>query len=186
MTIFPHSDPSLLPGDRLMRLACGIVCLAVALAAVPAAATTLMRRVPLELAAAEATRIVHATVVDVHSDRDEWGAPATWVTLDVSRTLKGAVPGHLTIKQFGTAAPLSDGVLTRIPGLPRYAVGEELVLFLRDDSARGFTSPVGLGQGVYRVVLRGGRRTVQGDLSRKEEDLATFLARVERLTGQGH
>jgi len=169
-----------------MRLSSGIVWISVALAAVPAAATTLMRRVPLELAAAEAARIVHATVVDVHSGRDEWGAPATWITLDVARTLKGAVPRHLTIKQFGTAAPLSDGTLTRIPGLPRYAVGDELVLFLRGDSARGFTSPVGLGQGVYRVVHRGGRGTVQGDLSRKEEDLTTFLARVERLTGQGH
>ena len=170
----------------MIRLASGIVWICVALATVPAAATTLMRRVPLELAAAEAARIVHATVVDVHSDRDEWGAPATWITLDVARTLKGAVPRHLTIKQFGTAAPLGDGVLTRIPGLPRYAVGEELVLFLRGDSARGFTSPVGFGQGVFRVVRREGRRTVQGDLSRKEEDLTAFLARVERLTGQGH
>ena len=186
VTIFPHSDASSLPGDRMIRLASGIVWICVALATVPAAATTLMRRVPLELAAAEAARIVHATVVDVHSDRDEWGAPATWITLDVARTLKGAVPRHLTIKQFGTAAPLGDGVLTRIPGLPRYAVGEELVLFLRGDSARGFTSPVGFGQGVFRVVRRGGRRTVQGDLSRKEEDLTVFLARVERLTGQGH
>jgi len=168
-----------------MRRASGFVCLAAVLAALPAGATTLLRRVPLELAAAEAVRIVHATVVDVHSDRDEWGAPATWVTLDVARTLKGAVPRHLTIKQFGTAAPLGDGSLTRIPGLPRYAVGEELVLFLRGDSARGFTSPVGLGQGVYRVVRRGGRRTVRGDLSGKEEDLGTFLARVERLAGQG-
>ena len=186
MTTFPQSASSSLAGDRMKHLASGFVWIAVALAAVPATATMLMRRVPLELAATEATRIVHATVIDVHSDRDEWGAPATWITLDVARTLKGAVPRHLTIKQLGTAAPLSDGVLTRIPGLPRYAVGEELVLFLRDDSAHGFTSPVGLGQGVYRVVRRGGRRTVQGDLSRKEEDLTAFLARVERLTGQGH
>src|SRR5215510_10681166 len=132
----------------MMRLVSGVVWLTVVLAGVPAAATTLLRRVPLELAAAEAVRIVHATVVDVHSDRDEWGAPATWVTLEVARTLKGAVPHHLTIKQFGTAEPLGDGSLTRIPGLPRYVVGEEVVLFLRADSARGFTSPVGLGQGV--------------------------------------
>src|SRR5215813_11498872 len=103
----------------MVRRASGFVWLVAVLAAVPAAATMLLRRVPLEVAAAEAVRIVHATVVDVHSDRDEWGAPATWITLDVARTLKGTVPRHLTIKQFGTAAPLGDGALTRIPGLPR-------------------------------------------------------------------
>src|SRR5204863_49711 len=74
MTPFPHSGPSSRPGDRMMRLSSGIVWISVALAAVPAAATTLMRRVPLELAATEAVRIVHATVVDVQSGRDEWGA----------------------------------------------------------------------------------------------------------------
>ena len=82
-----------------------------------------------------------------------------------ARTLKGSVARQLTIKQFGTAAPLGDGSLARIPGLPRYTVGEEVVLFLRGDSARGFTSPVGLGQGVYRVVHRGARRAVQSDLA---------------------
>jgi len=162
-----------------MRFALGVASVAVALAAtvVPTPATTLVRRLPLEQVAAEAARVVHATVIDVHSDRDEWGAPAT---------LKGSVARQLTIKQFGTAAPLGDGSLARIPGLPRYTVGEEVVLFLRGDSARGFTSPVGLGQGVYRVVHRGARRAVQSDLAGKEEDLGTFLARVERLTGQGH
>jgi len=172
----------------MMRFPLGVASVAIALAAtvVPAPATTLVRRLPLEQVAAEAARVVHATVIDVHSDRDEWGAPATWITFDVARTLKGSVARQLTIKQFGTAAPLDDGSLARIPGLPRYTVGEEVVLFLRGDSARGFTSPVGLGQGVYRVVHRGARRAVQSDLAGKEEDLGTFLARVERLTGQGH
>ena len=66
----------------MMRFALGVASVAVALAAtvVPTPATTLVRRLPLEQVAAEAARVVHATVIDVHSDRDEWGAPATWIT----------------------------------------------------------------------------------------------------------
>ena len=59
----------------MMRFALGVASVAVALAAtvVPTPATTLVRRLPLEQVAAEAARVVHATVIDVHSDRDEIG-----------------------------------------------------------------------------------------------------------------
>ena len=36
---------------------------------------------------------------------------------------------RLTVKQLGVAEPLADGTAGRIAGLPRYAVGEEVVLF---------------------------------------------------------
>ena len=150
--------------------------------AVPRADATVVLRLPLARMAREAGRIVHGTVVEVRAGRDEAGLPATWVTLAVARTVKGPAVRHLTLKQFGAAEPLPDGTVGRIAGLPRYAVGEEVVLFLRPESGRGFTSPVGLGQGTYRVS-RGAagarvRRDTPGATTR---DLGAFLADVERL-----
>lgn len=152
--------------------------LAVAVAS-PAAATTMIKRMPLEEVTGEAVRIVHGTVTAVDVGRDVAGAPATWVTLEVARTVKGAVGSSLTIKQLGVAAPLPDGTVTRIPGMPRYVVGEEVVLFLRADSGSGFTSPVGFEQGVYRVTQGVARSAARGEV----EPLDAFLDKVERLGG---
>jgi hypothetical protein len=141
---------------------------------------------PLPEVAAESERVVHATVVEVAPGHDASGVPATWVTLHVERAFKGGSGAWLTIKQFGTTEPLADGSLGRIAGLPRFTVGEEVVLFLRGDSRHGFTSPVGLGQGVYRVSGAPGNRKVRSDLPDdpgKKQPLDEFLQQVERLTG---
>jgi len=55
------------------------------------------------------------------------------VTFDVARTLKGRHVARVTIKQFGR----SDVALGRIPGMPTYAPGEEIVVFLRAESRAG-------------------------------------------------
>lgn len=144
----------------------------------------LVKRLALEEVTAEASRIVHGTVAEVQAGRDQAGIPATWVTLEVAETLKGAAAGRVTIKQLGAAEPLPDGALGGFAGLPRYAVGEEVVLFLRAESAAGFTSPVGLGQGVYRVRRIDGRRAVRSDKPPGKQDLTNFLAEVTRLTGR--
>src|SRR2546428_6621847 len=109
-----------------------------------------------------AARIVHGTVLEVRSGRDESGLPATWITLAVARTLKGPHQDRLTIKQLGVATPLPDGTITRIAGMPQYRAGDEVVLFLHGESRRGFTSPVGLGQGVYRVSPTAAGAQVRG------------------------
>src|SRR5205823_10375482 len=102
---------------------------AVALAAaVPAGATSVVR-LPLARVAGGAARIVHATVVDVRTGRDDAGLPATWIALDVAQTLKGRRDGRVVFKQYGVVDPLPDGTIARVPGLPRYAVGEEVVVF---------------------------------------------------------
>ncbi len=154
-----------------------------------AGATMLVRPLSLREVVAEAPRIIHARVVEVRSGRDEARLPVTWVTLDVLQGLKGVSGSRLVVKQLGAAEPLADGALARVAGLPSYAVGEELVLFLRDDSRRGFTSPVGFGQGVYRVRRAGGRALVRRDLPHGtgdplpgEEPLDRFLSTVARLT----
>jgi hypothetical protein len=136
----------------------------------------------LDRVASEAARIVHGTVSDVRTARDEHGLPATWVTLDVARTLKGPGSAHVVFKQIGVIDPLPDGTIARVPGLPRYAVGDEVVVFLRGESGRGFTSPVGLGQGLYRVERRGGHAAVHEDPpGRSRRDLDSFLDDVAHL-----
>ena len=147
---------------------------------------TMVARLPLKRMAEKADRIVYATVVDVQVGRDASGVPATWVTLEVARTLKGRATIRLAIKQYGTSTPLADGTVTRVSGLPRYTVGEEIVLFLRPDSTLGFTSPVGFTQGAYRVRQRGGRRRVRReDADGEGRDLDDFLSEIEQVAGGG-
>jgi hypothetical protein len=43
------------------------------------------------------------------------------VTFAVAQVIKGKVGSELTMKQFGTATPLSHGSMTHLPGLPSYA-----------------------------------------------------------------
>jgi hypothetical protein len=173
---------------RRRRAALAVVTLiAVVVAATTSAYATTVERLPLERVTETAARIVHATVVDSHSGRDESGLPATWITLNVARTLKGPQADQLTIKQYGVAKPLPDGTITRVAGLPRYNVGDEVVLFLYPESRRGFTSPVGFGQGLYRVSRAAGTARVRPDLERtgpdrgKPRELSSFLSLVGRL-----
>jgi hypothetical protein len=138
-------------------------------------------RLALDEVVDRAGAIVHGTVVDVAPGRDADGVAATWVTVEVAECVKGHAGGRLTFKQLGTSEPLADGALFRIPGLPRYRAGEELVLFLHEPSARGFTSPVGLGQGVVRVEAKSGERIVRSlRPSADTEALPVFLERVRR------
>lgn len=163
-----------------------LFCLGVLLSASVAQAATMVRRLSLEEVTRQAARIVHARVETVQAGRDEAGLPATWTSLRVTRTLKGPAEERLVVKQFGTTAPLPDGAVARIAGLPGYAPGDELVLFLRAPSARGFSSPVGLGQGVYRVRAGAGRgSTVRADLAGAPDDLDAFLSKVTTLAGWG-
>ena len=68
------------------------------------------------------------------------------------------------IKQFGSSEPiqLDNGVtrVSRIEGMPRYSPGQEYLLFLNQESRLGFSSPIGLIQGAFRVRGQGTSRTV--------------------------
>jgi hypothetical protein len=154
---------------------------AVAAVVIGPAGATMVRRMELDGITQAAARIVHGTVTHVQSGRDESGLPATWFTLTVSRTLKGAGARRLTIKQYGVAEPLPDGTIARIAGVPRYRVGDEVILFLHAARGSGFTSPVGLGQGTYRVSRTSQRPSVRNDLGERRRDLDEFLSTVDRL-----
>lgn len=158
------------------------LALAVSLAAAPVHAATMVKPMTLEEVTVESKRVVHAVVTEIVSGYDENGVPSTWTTFAVAETLKGDDVPAFTIKQFGVATPLPDGTIARLAGLPTYAVGEEVVVFLRGASRRGFTSPVGLGQGIYRVQRRGKRpevRSAEETGRAGGQDFETFVGKVK-------
>lgn len=61
--------------------------------------------------------------------------------------LKNATDGQIV--EFRQVASAGRGVT--IPGLPQFRKGQELLLFLHGESKSGFTSPVGLQQGVFHA-----------------------------------
>ena len=102
--------------------------------------------------------IVVAKVVSV---TDGFGAknwPYTEVTLDVSETLRGSVSGQYSFRQFGLLEPRDMGngytnLNVTLDGWPRYADGEEVMLFLYEEAAlTGLRTTVGLFQGKFTIV----------------------------------
>lgn len=110
--------------------------------------------------------------------------PATWITFDVARTLKGSGDRRVSIKQFGNCDANSASAVGRVPDVPRYSSGEEVVVFLRRASGRGFTSPVGFEDGVYRVGSEEGRRVARNGAGSTSTDLDRLLDRVADLVAR--
>lgn len=131
----------------------------------PAAAMTVL---PLDLPAMTdaAARIFVGRVESVTTGRDASGLPATWTTFAVAEGLKGTTGDHVTVKQLGARLGADRTVLPH-PALPRYEVGEAVVLFVHAESPIGFTSPVGLGQGCFRVREDAGAAVVVNDVGNR-------------------
>ena len=149
------------------RAAVGVTLAVVLALGAPSARA--MSVLPLDLAelAAEAGNIFVGRVERVDTGRDERGLPAVWTTFAVAESLKGGTAAHVTLKQLGAGfADAAGGVATR-GGLLRYAVGESVVLFVHPASTLGFTSPVGLGQGCFRIRERDGARVVENDVGNR-------------------
>lgn len=118
---------------------------------VPSEASS-VRSLNLEEMTTRADRIFHGRCVQVRVGMDSrLGQKVTWVTFAPSRSVKGKIGGRITLKLLGdqrASAPPGEAM----EGIPRFDEGEEVVLFLYADSRHGLTSPVGFGQGAFRVV----------------------------------
>ncbi len=112
----------------------------------------------LEELAAKADRIFAGTCTAGQTGEDPSGFPATWYTFTVTDGIKGTLGATITIKQWGIEGVQAGGRISRIPGVPTYRVGEQVMLFLAANSQYGFTSPVGLLQGKFRVIHRRSRQ----------------------------
>ena len=105
--------------------------------------------------------IFAGTVVEVKAGKDERGDIATWTTFRVETPVRGVVPGTVTIKQFGGTSDEGSMVLAH---MRYFNQGERVLLMLYPPSELGFTSPIGMGQGVWSVNDNGMIAGVTGEL----------------------
>jgi len=130
------------------------LALAVGLGApAPSSATTVLDQSVSDLTAS-ADRVVVARVNDVRSWMDHSGGVriSTAVSLEVVEALKGPIEPRLVelVQPGGTAGEGSQRKTQSIPGSPRWAEGETVLVFLeKADTGRVVTS--GLSMGKYTV-----------------------------------
>jgi hypothetical protein len=97
----------------------------------------------------------------------------THITFEVKDTFKGTLPARYTIKQIG-GEKIAGGRL--FPNVS-YVVGETYAVFLTGVSATGFSSPVGLHQGKFRIEGEGAnRRASNGKVMRVTQALDGAVA----------
>ncbi len=126
---------------------------------------TSLKVMNLEDLVGHSQRIFSAVCQSVSSGFDENNLPYTRYSFRVTDSIHGVANQQVVvIKQFGLAEPiqLDNGLtqITRIEGMPRYVPGQEYLLFLNRESRLGFSSPIGLIQGAFRVQGQGTSRTV--------------------------
>jgi hypothetical protein len=146
--------------SRLFALALALVALT--LAAPPAAATTYVPVSDQALLEA-ASAVVEARVLAVEPAPVTGRWPATDTMIEVQRVVAGEVSGrNLLVRLPGGTRP--DGTGVELYGIPRFAIGERLFLFLApgDD---GTFAVVHLMLGAFRERVVGGRRVLLRDLS---------------------
>jgi hypothetical protein len=160
------------PRRRAPAPASIVVIAMILLGSVGSSAATTMRHHPLTELVAEAERVFVGLCVDARdgalAQPDGGAIPYTEYTFEVREVIKGSLGARLTIRQYGVRQPRPTpggtlAVVSRVPAMPVYLPGQETLLFLVGDSTLGLTSPVGLGQGAFRVAIDGGqRRAVNG------------------------
>jgi hypothetical protein len=130
-----------------------------------------------ELADASET-IVVGTVLSVEAQEGSMTRPTAIVTtLRVDEMVKGVSQNEIIVRQIARKYP--DGRIVSYPGLPRFHKGEQVFLFLPGESSAGLASPVGFGQGVFRVMGR------KQELSRSPiRNLYGNLGVFDRLQGK--
>jgi hypothetical protein len=110
-----------------------------------AAATTLQR-----MSVADMSRASH-TIVRAHcvANSTRWDAGEIWTftTFDVEDIWKGSAPLRITVRLLGGEA---GNLKSTVSGVPRFAPGEQLVLFLERTTAGDF-SVVSWVQGTFRI-----------------------------------
>ncbi|HZS06910.1 MAG TPA: hypothetical protein VFD58_18890 [Blastocatellia bacterium] len=150
-------------------LTCLCALLALSIATLPVFAIS--RQVTLTEMTTGAGRVVYGRIAEVRNGThpDYSHIAVTFVTLDVIEMLKGSAAKRLTFMQFASAQGQSQAVAHNYH-MPKYAVGEEVVLFLYPESRYGFTSPVGEGQGKFQVSNdpRTGRRALVNDRGNRQ------------------
>jgi len=109
-----------------------------------------VRPLNLEQMTERAERIFTGRCLDVRTERHaESGLEVTVATFAVDQVLKGRVGETIRVRMLANPEPTA----TRggVAGMPYYHPGEDVILFLYEESSRGLTSPVGMTQGSFLV-----------------------------------
>lgn len=143
-----------------------LLVLPLALVARPAAATTYMMMSDSALAD-QAAAVVDAQVVGVDAAPVVEGPPATDYLIEVTRVLKGDLPGSTVVVRVpGGVSPTGLGL--KIWGAPQFAAGERTILFLRP-AKDGTYRILQLMLGAFHQRQLGGRAVALRDLSEAHE-----------------
>jgi hypothetical protein len=144
--------------------------------AMPSHATTVLPLYLDEIVGGAAVAF-EGTVLENRVERDSGtGLVVTYTTFQVTDPIKGDVGATHTIKQVGGELPSGEPSF-QILGVPKFEVGGEYVVFLNGKSIHGFSSPVGLSQGRFKVHgERGARRVANG---RDFKDLTGNIAEAD-------
>lgn len=155
-------------------------------------ATTLVR-FDLEGLTRTADRVLVGTCKESHIELIG-GQPYTRLTFEVGEVVKGQAGTSLEVCLPGGEY---RGQRLHLAGMPQFAPGEEVVLFLTEPDRLGHPWPVGLGQGKFRVQRDAAAKArvfqdagearlygAQG-ASLNGMDLEEFLSRVRGLVKEG-
>ncbi|HEX9943184.1 MAG TPA: matrixin family metalloprotease [Thermoanaerobaculia bacterium] len=152
--------------SMLRPLALALLALAFALSPRPAAATTYIM-MPDRALADQASAVVDVKVVGAEPAPILDGPPATDYLVEVNRVLKGEMPGSTVVVRVpGGINP--EGVGLKVWGAPRFAPGEDAILFLRP-SQDGTYRILQLMLGAFHRRVIDGRAVALRDLSEAHE-----------------
>jgi hypothetical protein len=114
----------------------------------PSTSRSQVRALDLREMVGAAGMIYVGTVTDVHGGRDEHGDIVTYTTFSVEQAVRGVSGTSITVKQFGGQF---GGLSTTIAHMRYFQRGERVLVMFYPVSDLGFTSPVGLEQGVWKI-----------------------------------
>ena len=149
---------------RTQRLGLAASCAWMVFAMAGAAAGTTLARMTIAEMAQAAPVIVRARCL-TNSVRWDTGEIWTFTAFKGEEVWKGATPARVTVRLLGGRA---RNITPRVPGVPRFRAGEDVVLFL-EHTARGDFSVVSWQQGTFRI-----RRGVAADRESVTQDTASF------------
>lgn len=129
-----------------LRIIGAAVCLALAMAGATTAGATTLERMSLAKMAVAAPVIVRARCAANSVARDE-GEIWTFTSFDVEETWRGSPPARITVRLLGGS--MGD-ITSHVSGVPRFAPGEDVVLFLQPTTSGDF-SIVSWEQGTFRI-----------------------------------
>ena len=113
----------------------------------PSARATTLKR----MSVADLSRAAH-TIVRVRcvTNSTRWDAGEIWTftTFDIKEIWKGSAPAQITVRLLGGQA---GNFTSTVSGVPRFAPGEKLILFLERTPAQDF-SVVSWVQGTFRIA----------------------------------